>query len=146
MAVAIQNFSQLQRLAEPRTSSAAQLYEAARLFDEIRGVIDDNWQEIEPKDKDRLRALAYKIADIPKGMDRLSLLPQAWALLKGEVDAITKFHHARKRFVDAVLNRVEQDNPEYQQALSDVLSDIAAGNDRSPAMTTDEFRDWLRQL
>jgi hypothetical protein len=143
MAVALKNLNQLQRLSQPTAAAPFQLYQAARLFDEIRGTVEMQWDDITPPDKEKLTALAYKLSDTPSGMERFS---HALVLLKGDTDAITKFYYSRKRFIDAIFNQIERQNSDYQQALACSLDSVTDTSQHGPELNNDNISDWLRKF
>ena len=62
-----------------------------------------------------------------------------------------KFSKSRKhiqsvRLKNAVLGAIEKEHPNYEQTMAEVVRETLAKSGDRPAMTPDEFGEWLNSV
>lgn len=62
-----------------------------------------------------------------------------------------KFSKSRKRIQsirlkNAVLGAIEKEHPNYAQTMAEVVQEVLAKSISRPAMTPDEFCEWLNTV
>ena len=67
-------------------------------------------------------------------------------LIRGETDVLTDYFNALIRLKNAVLGAIEREHPDYDQTMAEVVQEALAKSGDSPAMTPDEFCEWLSSV
>ena len=137
----------------PRTSDASTLRKFAGWLDSLTVKVHHEWNELPADEREAYKHFAYAMIEgederggISRYFDRAL---SGWNLfliaLKGEQEAYVESAIALHRFVEAVLDAVERENPAYRRELAEALEDGLA-NDASKVMTVEEARERRRQL
>lgn len=145
------NPKELRRFSAPDNAEPSELRELADKMEKLAVGVEELWDEMPPKMREALAALAYFDAQPPKGIAKYKAavrggLWYARIKLKGDQDALFDFGIARHRLTNAIMGAIERDNPAYQQALSEVVEGAFSDLERSEALGSEETLDQLRQL
>lgn len=138
----------------PRTSDASRLRKSARTLDRVAAKIEGHWEELPMEERTAYAELAHTVVDPAEeeeGKMRSFIwrARTAWNLflmgLKGEQEAFVEYRVAFRRFVEAVLDAVEHENPAYQVSLNEAIQEGLSGETSEP-MTAEGARERRRRL
>ncbi len=138
----------------PRTSDASRLRDFARRLDKLSAKIEGHWEELPAEERTAYAELAHAViepSEEEQGKIRSLIWRSrtAWNLflmgLKGEQEAFVEYRVAFRRFLEAVLDAVEREDPAYQKALDEALQEGLSGGTGEP-MTVERARERRRQL
>jgi hypothetical protein len=147
------NPREIRELSATRTTEPSRLHELARRAEELTVLVERHWGDFGKELQARLAALAYSIVEPPDGVSgRLRALRSAvrYAVIRWreDQDALFDFAIAQRHLVNAILDAVEREDPEYQRALAEAvegaLSEIREG--KTETLTDEDTGDWLRRL
>lgn len=142
------NADDMLQFSRPRTSNASKLLELAEKAAVLTRDVEERWETLPEREREVLRTLAYTVIAPPGGVRRLSydLLGRsllAFALIRGEIDALRTYLTATAVLVGAIFERIESDHAQYKSAMASAVEDaLRTTKERSP-MSPEEFRDWL---
>lgn len=143
---------ELRRFSSPDKAEPSELREMAEQMEKLAAGVEDLWDDMPPKMREALTALAYMSMEPPKGIaERYGSALRAgfWyarVRLKGEQEALLDFGIARRWLTNAVMAAIERDNPAYQLALSEAIEGAFSDLDKSEALEPEDTLDQLRQL
>ena len=144
---------EVKELSATRTTKPSRLRDLAQTAEMWASYIERHWSDLEEEQRRVLAAYSYAIIEAPKGLSgRLRSLRAAFRFgyirLREGQDALFDLGIAQRRLINAILDAVERDNPEYQkahaEAVENALSEIREGN--TATLTDEDTGDWLRQL
>ncbi len=107
---------EIKLFSAPDKVEPSELRELADAMECLAAGVEDLWDEMPPKLREALTALAYCDVEPSKGIARYgsALRGGLWYArikLRGEQDALFDFGIARRRLTNAVLGAIERDNP-----------------------------------
>lgn len=149
-AIAI-NPDEIQQISQPHTVNSSQLRSFARKAETLAIAAENRWEDFSPKERELLEVLIYtsiahKGATNGLFSSLLTKLSLAWILIKGETDALSEYLNAVLRLKNAVLRAIEREHPLYEQKMAEVVQETLADSNKIPAMTPDEFSEWLNDV
>lgn len=143
---------ELRRFSSPDKAQPSELRELAERMDKLAAGVEDLWDEMGPKLREALAALAYSTMEPSGGIVQRygsALRGGLWyarVRLKGEQEALFDFGIAHRRLTNAILAAIERDNIAYQKELSEAVEGAFSGLEESKALGPEETLDELRQL
>lgn len=143
---------ELRRFSAPDTAEPSELRELAEKMDKLAAGVEDLWDEMPPKLREALAALAYLSIEPPKGIAdryRAAIRGGFWYArmrLKGEQEAFDDFAIARRRLTNSVLAAVERDDLARQRLLSEAVEGAFSDLEKSEVLEPEDTLDQLRQL
>lgn len=145
------NPSEIQQISQPIAVSSSRLRVLARKAEALAGAVERGWEEFSPEERELLEAGIYSLIAEKGGTKswlfslraRLSL---AWILPRREIDSLTEYLKAVMPLKNAVLAAIEREQPAYQEKVTEALEESLSESDSSPAMTPEQFREWLTKI
>ena len=135
----------------PRTSNVSLLRQLTRRLNWTTVEIETRWEELSTDARTAYEHLAYAAIDREVSKVR-AVYERSFAgfnlfliTLKGEQEAYVEFVLAIRRFVYAVLDAIEREQPTYQKALAEVLEEGLPSEMGEP-MNAEEARERLRAI
>lgn len=121
----------LQKASSPRGFGVEGLERAAIAMRRTARVVQTQWTELPVEQREFLSAWAYRIVDPPRtlGTFATALLGRsyrAYLMLRGAEQQYIEFGGALVRLVESILERAEEENPEYQSMIREAVSDIGS--------------------
>lgn len=111
-------------------SLAAKLRDLTLYARQLKEQVDQHWHEMPPEVRQALADLARDLTEPPKGLTaRLQTFVEGFrlgiGLARGQItrEELGEFIHAVQRLVRAVNNRLEAEDPAFQEALRKALAE-----------------------
>jgi len=142
---------EIRQISQPHTVSQSKLRSIAQNTEALATAVENKWEDFSDQERELLKALIYASIINQDGNQgffaslrtRLSL---AWMLICGETDVLTDYFKALIRLKNAVLGAIEREHPDYEQTMAEVVQEALAKSGDRPAMTPDEFCEWLSSV
>jgi hypothetical protein len=142
--------SQLFDITSPRSQDPDALAAATETLEQIAVTVREHWSTFAESDRLVLTAFVYGLLARPEGpTERLHQLGRDWFAARkpaSEQQRLEVFGWAIQEFVNAVLDQIEHDHPEYEPTLRATLEQTFAEIDSLPALTAEEFGHELRRV
>lgn len=137
----------LRNLPEPRGVFSAPVRSFPTLaskFDLLSEIVEKNWDDLPESVKELAKAYVYFHVEEEQRPSLLSRLRFAWFMFRNmtERDEISRLQTSLIRLSDAVFTVLERENPRYQSALEDALSD----HHKFTPTNVEELREWMRRV
>jgi cation transport regulator ChaB len=141
---------QLTALIHPRTTKASQLYELTRRAYDLEKEVREHWTQLPAEKRDLFKAVAYAAVEPKKDLQTLLLdlvgsAVVAWALIRGEKEALLAYTNACNALSQTILDAIEREHPDYEPTVTAAVEE-AVNDNPYPAMDADEFRSWLKDV
>jgi len=146
------NTKELQQISQSKEIGSLELLLLARKINKAAIIVKKQWHKLSDEDREKLKILAYKLAESPYGLGSLiskffSLIRLTIIVANGQTDAFIAYCKAMNLLIDNIFEAVERDDPEYQAVLSDTLQELTSNSGSSgKVLKPGETRGWLRSL
>jgi hypothetical protein len=142
---------EIKRFLKPDSTAPSELRQLSDDMESVAISVEKNWDSMQPKLREALLAFAYNEPSLPEGPSKYATVLRAglWfakMTLRGEQDEVFNFGIAHHKLVDAILSKVESDNSDYQNALSESVNEAFTELERSESLEPEDTLDQLRQL
>ena len=142
---------EIQQISQAHTISSSKLRSLAQKAEGLATAVEKKWDDFSDRDRELLKAWIYTSIINKDGTEgflvslrtRLSL---AWILIRGETDALADYLNALIRLKNAELGAIEKEHPNYEQTMAEVVQKALAKSGDRPALTPDEFCEWLSSV
>ncbi|NET90381.1 MAG: hypothetical protein F6K45_20180 [Kamptonema sp. SIO1D9] len=150
LATALNN-SEIQEISQPRQVSSSRLQYLARKIEALSVAVETKWNEFSPQERELIEALIYDLIELSQSnenwfADFFKRLFIAWVLLRTDLDSFLRYQNAVQRLKNSVLDAIEKSHPDYEEKIAAALEEALVEIDNSPAMTQDEFSEWLTSI
>lgn len=157
MATAVLNYlkewkyKKIPKIKHPQPVNASKLEKLTQALEQLAVIVDKKWNTLSQDEQDLLSTIVYDAIDSSENDQNWLLtfwrrLLFAWMVFNSGESAFVAYSNAVQRFINAVLDKIERTHPDYENQVSESLEEAIQESDNYPAMTQDEFGDWLKTL
>ncbi|MCX7850754.1 hypothetical protein [Thermus sp.] len=140
-AITVEQIAFLRQASHKPARLAHKLEELTRYAQQLQREVEERWPELSPKEREALVSLAYEVVEPPQTLGQkvvifLNMAKLGIALARGQVslEDLGRFLSAVNGLVRSVMDRLEEENPSFQEALQKALAE------ESTPLTRDELR------
>ncbi|MDW8358857.1 hypothetical protein [Thermus sp.] len=140
-AITVEQIAFLRQASHKPARLAHKLEELTRYAQQLQREVEERWPELPPKEREALVSLAYEVVEPPQTLGQkvvifLNMAKLGIALARGQVslEDLGRFLSAVNGLVRSVMDRLEEENPSFQEALQKALAE------ESTPLTRDELR------
>ena len=138
---------------QPRSKGTAKLPKLLPEIEKLTQVVDQRWDELSPDMRKTLQYVVYSVISPPQGagtqFQRLIMVFRgAMAMFNEKPELVDAYKTAVNRFLNAVTNAVEHENPCYDKTLDEVYKDLIDSSAAGAGQLTPvgDVRAWLGKL
>ncbi len=142
---------EVHRLHLPEAGKAAEIAQRTRFVNNLAFEVKSSWKKIPPTTRDELAKLAYMDPSQTPSMglfERVRRFRNGLRLsrvLRKDPEVIREFLNAINQLNQAVLDAIERENPEYQEALAEAVEEALSDTNRR-AMDAEQARERNQEL
>ena len=142
---------EIQQIWQRTVSPSSRFDEIAVRLRRIAKIVKQEWNNFPPENREQLKELAYTLIEPHKGLPNLkrTIWVAAYMLFIKATNQTAEFHScidALDMLVNNILDAVEQEDPSYQEVLSDTLEQMYLNKVQGKVLEAEETREWLRKL
>lgn len=114
-------------------------------------MVEKGWDKLSEEEREAFSDLAYSVIE-PSNSIRFNFptlifrFQMAIDILRGQQETILEAALSVQRLVDAILNAIEQENPEYQKHIAESVEEVLSNPQAGSIVPSGGTRDWLRHL
>ncbi len=138
---------EIERIGRPTTANPSVYFAYAKLAEYVADAAENRWDQTDERIRHAARLLAGLTFNRPKWWDwryLRSVLSLSRAY-RQDPDAVAAYLNQVRRARNSVLEAIERENPDYQQAVTEALRE-AVSLEKRESMTAGQASEWIRSI